>query len=102
MSSHGSAESGSSSYEYYDYDGQEHDGSDEVEREVENEDPLPDGFMPQFTTEAQHFKIPAQYTVRLPCRVDRLGRHFLIKIDLLFKFKYNMNDNDKDNIKYKI
>ena len=85
MSSHGSAESGSSSYEYYDYDGPEHDGSDEVEREVENEDPLPDGFMPQFTTEAQHFKIPAQYTVRLPCRVDRLGRHFLIKIDLLFK-----------------
>jgi hypothetical protein len=32
-----------------------------------------EAFNPQFTTEAQHFKIPAQHTVRLPCRVDRLG-----------------------------
>ena len=58
-----------SSYEYsYDYG---EDGNDEIEGE-EEEEGRP-SFNPQFTTEAQHFKVPAQHTTRLPCRVDRLG-----------------------------
>ena len=62
-----------SSYEYsYDYDEQDQDATDEVEREGEEVERA--SFNPQFTTEAQHFKVPAQHTIRLPCRVDRLGR----------------------------
>ena len=62
----------SSSYEYnYDYDGEEQDSSEDVQREGEEVERA--SFNPQFTTEAQHFKVPAQHTIRLPCRVDRLG-----------------------------
>ena len=65
-----------SSYEYnYDYDGEEQDASDDNQREGEEVERA--SFNPQFTTEAQHFKVPAQHTIRLPCRVDRLGiKHF--------------------------
>ena len=65
-----------SSYEYnYDYDGEEQDASEDVQREGEEVERA--SFNPQFTTEAQHFKVPAQHTIRLPCRVDRLGiKHF--------------------------
>ena len=65
-----------SSYEYnYDYDDLESESDHEVEGigEEGEEEPRP-SFNPQFTTEAQHFKVPTQHTVRLPCRVDRLGK----------------------------
>jgi hypothetical protein len=60
-----------SSYEYsYDYG---EDGNDDLESEEEEEEEGRPSFHPQFTTESQHFKVPAQHTTRLPCRVDRLG-----------------------------
>ena len=65
--------SSASSYDYnYDYDDEEEVASEETQRE--GEEVVRASFNPQFTTEAQHFKVPAQHTIRLPCRVDRLGR----------------------------
>ena len=66
---------GASSYEYnYDYDEEEQGTSEDTQREGEEVERA--SFNPQFTTEAQHFKVPAQHTIRLPCRVDRLGRNY--------------------------
>ena len=36
------------------------------------EEPQP-SLIPQFTTEAQHFKVAKDRIIRLPCRVDHLG-----------------------------
>ena len=72
----------SSSYDYsYDYEipNSGEAGRAEEEDEEEDDEPRPT-FNPQFTTEAQHFKVPEQHTIRLPCRVDRLGKkklHFI-------------------------
>lgn len=41
--------------------------------EYEEEEPQP-AFNPQFTTEAQNFKIEPGHTFRLPCQVDKLGK----------------------------
>ena len=61
----------------YDYDEDWQDGNYDGEREGDEESRAT--FIPQFTTEAQEFKVSAQYTVRLPCRVDRLGKIFQTK-----------------------
>ena len=37
------------------------------------EEPQP-SLIPQFTTEAQHFKVAKDRIIRLPCRVDHLGK----------------------------
>ena len=48
--------------------------------ELELAQPL---LQPQFTTEAQEFKIEPGHTLRLPCQVDKLGED---KIFLFFRF----------------
>ena len=50
------------SYDYQDYDNQEYD-----------EEPQP-SLIPQFEIEAQHFKVAKDRVIRLPCRVDQLGK----------------------------
>ncbi len=50
----------------YNYDSNNADG-DYVE------EPQP-SLLPSFTTEAQHFKVAKGRLIRLPCRVDRLGK----------------------------
>ena len=56
--------------ESYNYeDGDDDDGSN---YESESEEPQP-MLRPQFTTEAQTFKIELGHTINLPCHVDRLG-----------------------------
>lgn len=43
------------------------------------EEPQP-SLIPQFTTEAQHFKVAKDRIIRLPCRVDHLGKwHYFTK-----------------------
>ena len=37
------------------------------------EEPQP-SLIPQFTTEAQHFKVAKDRIIRLPCRVNHLGK----------------------------
>ena len=48
----------------YDYN---YDNQDYVE------EPQP-SLIPQFTTEAQHFKVAKDRIIRLPCKVDQLGK----------------------------
>ena len=59
------------SYDYQDYDNQEYD-----------EEPQP-SLIPQFEIEAQHFKVAKDRVIRLPCRVDQLGKPWYY-IDILF------------------
>ena len=76
--------SSASSYDYnYDYDDEEEVASEETQRE--GEEVVRASFNPQFTTEAQHFKVPAQHTIRLPCRVDRLGKKICFVMLKCFK-----------------
>ena len=60
------------SYDYQDYDNQEYD-----------EEPQP-SLIPQFEIEAQHFKVAKDRVIRLPCRVDQLGKpyYFFIIINI--------------------
>ena len=46
------------------------------------EEPQP-SLIPQFTTEAEHFKVAKDRIIRLPCRVDHLGK--IIKVLICFK-----------------
>ena len=55
----------------YDYNYDEEEFED-VDEGVEYEE-ADSGIIPRFTTNAQHFKVPAQHSIRMPCRVDNLG-----------------------------
>ena len=48
---------------HYNYDNRDYD-----------EEPQP-SLIPQFTIEAQHIKVAKDRVIRLPCRVDNLGKH---------------------------
>ena len=50
----------------YNYDNRDYD-----------EEPQP-SLIPQFTIEAQHIKVAKDRVIRLPCRVDNLGKHLSI------------------------
>ena len=59
------------SYDYQDYDNQEYD-----------EEPQP-SLIPQFEIEAQHFKVAKDRVIRLPCRVDQLGKPYFFLLLIL-------------------
>ena len=48
------------------------------------EEPQP-SLIPQFTTEAKHFKVAKDRILRLPCHVDQLGKPKGI-LDIFFQF----------------
>ena len=52
-----------------------YDSYDNYDSQDYVEEPQP-SLIPQFTTEAQHFKVAKDRIIRLPCRVDHLGKSF--------------------------
>ena len=60
----------SSTYESSDYN-YDSDNSDSSSDYIEEPQP---SLLPSFTTEAQHFKVAKGRLIRLPCRVDNLGK----------------------------
>ena len=68
VKSESSDTSSSSTYESQDYNYDSANSDSDY-----NEEPQP-SLLPSFTTEAQHFKVAKGRLIRLPCRVDNLGK----------------------------